>query len=948
MKSSLSVFVLLTLVVSSLVRGQAKDAAQNDAGSIQRKSQFINEIQPILKQFCFDCHGADTQESGIRVDRLDGSLEDRQLFLLKHVMGQLKDGNMPPEDEPQLSSSQRTTMVEWIERTLLAGQKRVQPKNGSTRRLTVAQYQNTLRDLLGIEEQLAELLPADGISAEGFQNNVDTLLLTPQMMETYFEIADRALDICLVDEKTKPRVQCFRVEFGSGVNQHPVPEKIQLNGPRLLRKTEYTVREVVPEKPFAFEPLAMQKRFRFIEGYIGNGTIRQWKDFEGLYHTVFAAQIGQHTGGYNYGRSTVMIPEGLLIRPRSPESRNGSAPSRGPAPTLSMPMRELPNSGILQVTVEAARYDDGYQPTSPAGRSADRIVLDIENGKEASLEIPNDGVYQVDVLLDGSPRDDVMTIDVAGRTFGKRLKGKFEPNSDGEVVIPLLVARFSTGMSDLKVGNGDGATIRKALVTRVAEESDQGTRFAAFEKTVPYVSVHMGIRTDVGARLSRFAEPKPVPSSTVERYSFRAPVSEFATHDTTEENVNYLAGLREIAIRSEPTDGRQIPRVLVHAVEIEGPYYESWPPRAHRDIFFDSENTSESEAYAREVLDRFATRAYRRPPIKKELDSLMQVWQASFDRTKDFQLSVRHALLVALTSPQFLFITEESTTPKPEVITPHELAAKLSYLLWNTMPDERLSSLASEASLTSNLSQEIDRMIKDERFAQFADDFVSQWLSLDKFDVVNVNHGRFPKLNRETKRELRKEPIQFVAHLIRNNLPLRNLVDSEFIIANDVVAGYYGIGDRTSAGYHFEVVRHENESLGGVLTQAAILSGLSDGSESNPVKRGAWLARKIIAEPPEPPPPNVPELSDDDEAKSLRERLEMHRNQKGCMACHQKIDPWGLPLEQFNAGGLLKQQKVDAGSMLPDGREISSTNELKQYLAEDRIDQVAYSFSHAP
>ncbi|MDA0812340.1 MAG: DUF1592 domain-containing protein [Verrucomicrobia bacterium] len=117
-------------------------------------------------------------------------------------------------------------------------------------------------------------------------------------------------------------------------------------------------------------------------------------------------------------------------------------------------------------------------------------------------------------------------------------------------------------------------------------------------------------------------------------------------------------------------------------------------------------------------------------------------------------------------------------------------------------------------------------------------------MSLDKFDVVDINHGRFPRLNRETVRELRKEPVHFVTHLIRANLPLRHLIDADIIVANDVVAGYYGIDD-TTHGFTFAPIRHGNEHLGGILTLAAVLSGLSDGNESNPVKRGAWLARKI-------------------------------------------------------------------------------------------------------
>ena len=159
--------------------------------------------------------------------------------------------------------------------------------------------------------------------------------------------------------------------------------------------------------------------------------------------------------------------------------------------------------------------------------------------------------------------------------------------------------------------------------------------------------------------------------------------------------------------------------------------------------------------------------------------------------------AMKEVVSAVLASPQFLYLTEESEGPQAEPLSPHELAAKLSYFLWNTTPDDQLMSTAGKGQLKGSLSSEVNRLVADDRFSQFTGEFVSQWLSLDKFDVVNVSWERMKK---ETKRELRKEPIHFVTHLIRENLPLRNLLDSDFIVVNDVVAGYYGIGDRTEHG----------------------------------------------------------------------------------------------------------------------------------------------------
>ena len=206
------------------------------------------------------------------------------------------------------------------------------------------------------------------------------------------------------------------------------------------------------------------------------------------------------------------------------------------------------------------------------------------------------------------------------------------------------------------------------------------------------------------------------------------------------------------------------------------------------------------------------------------------------------------------------------------------------------------------------------------------------------------DRARYPRLTRDARNHLRQEPVQFIQHLIRNNLPARHLIHSEIVMGNEVVAAYYDLADRTENGFQFLPITHGRSDLGGLLSNAAILAGLSDGRESNPVKRGAWFARRIIAEPPDDPPPNVPALKEETRSLSLRERLEQHRNQPGCAQCHAKIDPWGIPFEEYDAGGRFKAQVVDARSTLPDRSTVAGVRDLKEHLAKDRMDQVAFSF----
>ena len=233
-------------------------------------------------------------------------------------------------------------------------------------------------------------------------------------------------------------------------------------------------------------------------------------------------------------------------------------------------------------------------------------------------------------------------------------------------------------------------------------------------------------------------------------------------------------------------------------------------------------------------------------------------------------------------------------------------------------------------------------MIASSKFERFVAVFTAQWLALEKFAVLEPDRQQFPRLTRDTRTQLQREPSELLLYLMRNNLPARELVSADYILANEVVASYYNLADRTESGFTFVPIPHDREELGGILSQAVILAGLSDGREPIPVKRGAWVARRIVAEPPDDPPPNVPTVPED-RSLSLRQRLEQHRNQTGCLQCHAKIDPWGIPLEGFDAAGRWKHQPGDTSSTLPDRTEIANFSAFKHYLAEEHLEKVVFS-----
>lgn len=896
-------------------------------GADPLEAAFDRDVKPFLKQYCARCHNADKQTSGVRVDHLDAKLEDRHLKLWEHVLSQTKSGTMPPEEAKQPTADERKRVVEWTEQALKSARLRPMPKNGSVRRLTVAQYRNTLRELLLLEDNLSEGLPPDAVSRDGFVNNQDTLQISPLLLEAYFDIADQALGRCIVDPKAKPVIQNFRVNLGAGINAIPIADNLILGADSLLLdKRDVTVEQLKPEKPFAYEPFVMRTKYRFIEGYQGNDTVRGWREYDSIYHAVFACMRGSH--GYPKGRAYSTVPEGLLLRPAIPSSEIfGQDSTYGPKANFKIALRELPQQGRFRVTVVAAKYDDGLllDPGTKPLETDDTIVCrDLKTTQTATIE--RAGIYQVDVHAAKSAKPAELTLTLGERHF------------TGTPSHPaFLVLRLPAGALPMSV---KGALPERIALTPLAADHELAKRFATFEKRSPQLGVHMGFRRDCGSTLAPVGEPQTVRDTKGAKFVFEGAIDNYPDPNVEKDNVNYLAGIREIGVRSEYTDGRDVPRLLIRSVEFEGPLYDAWPPAPHRNIFPNEDQAPEA---AHKVIRAFATRAFRRPITAEEEKALVAVYEKAVKGGAKYQDAIKDALQVALTSPQFLFLTENSKTPDAEPLDNYELASKLSYFLWNGPPDAALLKLAASGELPKRLDAEVARMVADPRFGQFTSEFGSQWLSLDKFAVLEPDRKRFPKLTRDASRELAQEPVRFLEHLIRNNLPARNLIASDFVMANEVVASYYGLADRAESGFRFEPIRHGQPNLGGVLTQPAILAGLSDGRESNPVKRGAWLARKIVAEPPDDPPPNVPALKEDTKALSLRERLERHRNQPGCAQCHTKVDPWGVPFEEFDAAGLFKKEKVDARSTLPDKTEVADFAALQKYLADDRLDQVAFS-----
>ena len=394
------------------------------------------------------------------------------------------------------------------------------------------------------------------------------------------------------------------------------------------------------------------------------------------------------------------------------------------------------------------------------------------------------------------------------------------------------------------------------------------------------------------------------------------------------------------------------PELLLSWFEIEGPLFDAWPPRSHRTILFDSPLRKRDErGYAREVLARFLRRAYRRPVAAAEVDSKLALFDRARKEGASFVQAIRVPLTACLVSPHFLYLVEPVTTDR-RPLTDHELACRLSYFLWSSMPDEELSRLADAGKLRQPevLRQQVNRLLADPRAEALVQNFAGQWLGLREVGLNPPAPDLFPEYDRHLETSFIAEGQAFFREILHNDLPLVNFIRSDFVTINERLARFYGIeGVR---GDHFRKVPvPANVRRGGILTLGAMLTITSNGTRTSPVKRGTWILKNLLGLDPGLPVANVGEIAPKvpgiDKA-TVRQRLEIHRQLDQCARCHNKIDPLGLALENFNAAGQWREQegfgykgriqrndpKIDASAQLPDGTAINGVEGLQKALVE--------------
>lgn len=352
------------------------------------------------------------------------------------------------------------------------------------------------------------------------------------------------------------------------------------------------------------------------------------------------------------------------------------------------------------------------------------------------------------------------------------------------------------------------------------------------------------------------------------------------------------------------------------------------------------QSTSPRDAAAK-ILKAFATRAYRRPATTEEIDQLLALFDKSQTRKDHFLGSLRLALKGILTSPNFLFLVEpEPANEGVYSLGMYPLASRLSYFLWATMPDEQLLALAEDQSLAQPevLRAQVRRMLADPRVHGMAESFALQWLELAALgEETQLDGGKYPDFNQDLVRSMKGEAIALVETIFREDRSLLEFLASDYVLVDQKLAGHYGIPD--IQGNHFRRVSTSDSNRGGLLGLAAMHAATSYPLRSSPVLRGKWVLSVVLGGKVPPPPPDVPNFTPDDatiDGLTLRQRFEQHRKDPKCASCHNRLDPLGFGLENFDAVGRWRKeiggQPIDATGELPGGEKFSSSAELKQVL----------------
>jgi len=890
--------------------------------------------EAVLKAKCYECHNEKKTKGDVDLQQFAAEPQTALRFeIWEKVKDAIANGDMPPAKAHQMTPQEHNTLTGWVNAALdhLAAAQSGDPGPVTMRRLTNAEYDNTIRDLTGRDYALTQEFQTDGGGGEGFSNTGDVLFMSPAAIDKYFNAARKVADNATIMP-------------GTGIVFHP--QRIGLRG---------------------LEQVKAHAEQGLYVWYQQKATPHLPKDFDDKREADYLLACWRHKHAQTPLEQLAKdMKLSVFFLANWWKHLNNTEPKSRFLDLTRVPWRELPaDEKIATERIKAIQAD----------------LLSWNDAKK-----PGNGVQRRQQDSDGI-RPYPMQSDVNGKTHAHLCIGDSGDGNKGDVAL-ITKIEVSVGKTKLDyfkwLGTQQGPEIERvraaygkhpqpgrqiepqvlALAAPVvftlplppgAHWLRADTRLDMQNPEVEEATVQWTIATDQPRDVTKVM-PGVLTIWKIGTLAARRTMGEFnsmkqAFPDMLERRLQIIA---ENIYRSSPGLGvyyftdEQFGQLL-------GEQDRSRLTEMKKDWAFAAPaklNAQEQKDYDTSMLRhlrQFAKRAWRRPVSEEEFKKLDALYFDGRQKELDRESAAREVIVRVLVSPHFLFKAETlplASTDEGDVkLSAFELASRLSYFLWASMPDWALRKVAEDGSLLKPavLAAQTKRMLREPKAGALAKEFAGQWLKFSGFDAQStVDEKLFPEFTAELRADMQREVTEFFTHLIRDDRNVADIIAGDYTFLNERLAKFYGVPGVTGA--QFREVKVAQQHRGGLLGMGAILTKTSRPHRTSPVLRGDYLYQVVLGFSSPPPPPNVPELNESSlKPASLREALMQHRADQACAVCHDRIDPLGFALEGFDPIGRFRAGIDDLGE-LKDGTKLQGLDGLRQYLQKN-VPQFTTQFS---
>ncbi len=963
---------------------------------------FDTQVHPLLERHCFACHDSIEQKGSLDLEVLTRETDYRaRPTLLEDLDWVIGEHEMPPTTfAHQPTKEERQVMLDWIQGSLLELQN-AQPNDPGlvvSPRINSSEYDHVIRDLTGEQLGVGQLLTQDSPGGEGFLNVGANLTLSVGQFESFLSAAKNVLNHARIGVETGPVF--YDRPVGKAVDNKAYAKSLATIYMELL---QFTYEEWSDAKKRAI------RDYMGFGGYHRDEFPQIVAWLEAAWQYRFREELGMPdaTLAEVGARYPVPLPASgmeklwaAMTEDRSFEKMHSLMENplfrdlvdrwqMIPAPTNGDPTAA--REAITAAVRETLRLADklGEDPWSAhrnwstveevirgnaerkeyLGRARrGRVPVHLHPQRSETGEI----VIAVSTLFDGPEGDFIRLTDfTAVMEDGRKLPWEqvishFETSTGGRLNFGAPVGGARPGPGEIVVPGGhwvkfqvpEGLVELKGKAVFDPDIGEETTsQILSWDRPPPHRDVFHG-RTILGNVSSPHA--KKVQNTMEEMTSFtvggklRDEQAYWALDPELRDALGVDGSERWRGYRGHSTLAIDAQEVIDRMEAVNPDWKEQFDETValihdlerHRDA-----ETSHTRLYAEEVIREWANEAWRREVTERDIEGLLALYDEQRALGETYENSVRQALYGVLMSPRFLYRLMEGRdrTGEPYPLNDWELANRLSFFLWGSLPDDELLDAADSGALRQPavLSAQAERMVRDPKFLGFIDEFASHWLDFaDYEEKAAPDQERFEYFTPELKEAMREEVVLFLMDIFQNNQPLTGVLDAEYTYLNELLAKHYDLYD--DLDIHGSGMRKVNlppdAPRGGVLGMAAFLTMQSKPLRSDPIHRGIWVYESVLGKPIPEPPPNVPILSDEEvseEGLTVAQQLAKHRDDPACFSCHDRFDPLGVALENFDPIGRWRTEitdgvPVDSLGEFGDGTEVKGFQGLKEMVLAER------------